>query len=202
MSTTIRDATAAFGAGHGALLVPIERRIVQYLQRNCYTPLIGDATLVPLRGTTSRALHDEIMAIRAPFHLVLTDLGEGDIMMCFLQSCKHVVSCSIHSPKITRIDYGFLGGCTSLSSFDTSGLTSVTTIGDGFLHGCTSLPSFDTSGLTSVTTIGYSFLYGCTSLPSFNTSGLTSVTTIGAHFLGGVTSLSATAADFYRRTKK
>ena len=173
MSTTIRDATAAFGAGHGALLVPIERRIVQYLQRNCYTPLIGDATLVPLRGTTSRALHDEIMAIGAPFHLVLTDLGEGDIMESFLKGCKHVVSCCIHSPKITRIGNYFLRDCTSLSSFDTSGLTSVTTIGGGFLDGCTSLSSFDTSGLTSVTTIGSDFLEGCTSLSSFDTSGLT-----------------------------
>ena len=113
MSTTTRDAIVTFdrivtfaivtfGEGYGALLVPIERRIAQYLQRNCYTPLIGDATLVPLRGTTSRALHDEIMAIGGPFHLVLTDLGEGDIMESFLKGCKHVVSCSIHSPKITH----------------------------------------------------------------------------------------------------
>ena len=135
MSTTIRDATVAFGDGHGALLMPIERRIVQYLQRNCYTPLIGDATLVPLHGTTSRALHDEVMAIGAPFHLVLTDLGEGDIMDGFLKRCKHVVSCSIHAPKITRIGFFFLRECTSLSSFDTSGLTSVTTIGSYFLDG-------------------------------------------------------------------
>ena len=90
MSTTIRDATVAFGAVYGALLVPIQRRIVQYLQRNYYTPLIGDATLVPLRGTTSRALHDEVMAIGVPFRLVLTDFGEGDIMEGFLESCKHV----------------------------------------------------------------------------------------------------------------
>ena len=138
-ASNIRDATVAFGAGYGALLVPIERRIVQYLQRNCYTPLIGDATLVPLRGTTSQALHDEIMAIGTPFHLVLTDLGEGDIMVRFLQDCKHVVSCSIHAPKITRIGSSFLAACTSLSSFDTSGLTSVTTIGSFFLDGCTSL---------------------------------------------------------------
>ena len=141
--TTIRDATVAFGAGYDALLVPIERRIVQYLQRNWYTPLIGDATLVPLRGTTSRALHDEIMAIGAPFHLVLTDLGEGNIMNGFLRDCKHVVSCSIHQcralSKITTIGPSFLAGCTSLSSFDTSGLTSVTYIGDYFLDGCTSL---------------------------------------------------------------
>ena len=79
MSATIRDATVVFGAVYGALLVPIQRRIAQYLQHNCYTLLIGDATLVPLRGTTSRALHDEIMAIGAPFHLVLMDLGKGDI---------------------------------------------------------------------------------------------------------------------------
>ena len=110
----VRDATVTFGAGYGDLPLPIHRRIVQYLHRNCYTPLIGDATLVPLRGTTSRALHDEVMAIGAPFNLVLTDLGEGDIMDGFLEGCKHVVSCSIHAPKITRIGYGFLVGCTSL----------------------------------------------------------------------------------------
>ena len=104
-ASTIRDAIVAFGAGYGALLLPIERRIVQYLQRNYYTPLTGDATLVPLRGTTSRALHDEIMAIGAPFHLVLTDLGEGDIMDSFLAGCKHVVSCYIHAPKITTIGH-------------------------------------------------------------------------------------------------
>ena len=95
MSTTIRDATVTFGAEYGALLVPIQRRIVQYLQRNCYTPLIGDATPVPLRGKTSHALHDEILVIGAPFHLELMDLGEGDIMDGFLKGCKHVVSCSI-----------------------------------------------------------------------------------------------------------
>ena len=132
--TTIRDASVAFAAGYGTLLVPIQRRIAQYLQRNCYTPLFGDATFVPLHGTTSRALHDEVMAIRAPFHLVLTDLGEGDIMNGFLADCIHVVSCSIYAPNITTIGSSFLVGCTSLSSFDTSGLTSVTTIGDRFLN--------------------------------------------------------------------
>ena len=98
------------------------------------------------------------MAIRALFHLVLTDLGEGEIMKGFLHDCKHVVSCCIYAPKITHIESYFLRGCTSLSSFDTSGLTSVTTIGVGFLDGCSSLSSFDTSGLKSVTTIGHKFL--------------------------------------------
>ena len=51
--------------------------------RNYYTPLIGDDTPVHLLSTTSRALHDEIMAIGAPFHLVLTELGEGKIMEGF-----------------------------------------------------------------------------------------------------------------------
>ena len=118
---------------------PSSGAFAQYLQRNYYTPLIGDATLVPLRGTTSRALHDEIIAIGAPFHLVLTDLGEGDIMDGFLRDCKHVVSCSIHVPKITTFGDTFVRGCTSLSSFDTSGFTSVTTIGHTFLANCTSL---------------------------------------------------------------
>ena len=30
---TIRDATVAFGAGYGALMVPVERRIVRYLRQ-------------------------------------------------------------------------------------------------------------------------------------------------------------------------
>ena len=34
MVATIRDATVAFGAEYGALLVPVERRIVQYLQQH------------------------------------------------------------------------------------------------------------------------------------------------------------------------
>ena len=120
-TSIIRDATVVFGAAHGTLLVPIKRRIAQYLQPNCYTLLIGDVTPVPLRGTTSRALHKEIMTIRAPFHLVLTDLGEGDIMYGFLHDCKHVVSCCIQAPNITCIEPFFLRGCNSLSSFDTSG---------------------------------------------------------------------------------
>ena len=192
-----RDATVAFGDGHGALDVPIERRIAQYLQRNRYTPLIVDAPLVPLHGTTSQALHDEVMAIRVPFHLVLTDLGEGNIMESFLKGCKHVVSCFIYAPNITYTGSSFLSDCTSLLSFNTSGLTSVTTIGGRFLYGCTSLSSFDTSGLTSVTTIANTFICDCTSLASFNTPGLTSVTTIGCGFLGGCTSLTAqpTAKD-------
>ncbi len=101
LPTPIRDVTVAFGAGYGTLLVPIERRITQYLQRNCYTPLIGAVTPVPLRGTTLPSLHEEVMAIRTPFHLVLTDLGEGNIMDGFLRNCIHVVSCSIFAPKIT-----------------------------------------------------------------------------------------------------
>ena len=136
------------------LPLPTVRLVAAYLQRNFYTPLTGDPTPVPLRGTTSRALHDEIMAIGRPFHLVLTDLGEGDIMDGFLDGCKHVVLCYIHALKITRIGFSFLRGCTSLSSIETTGLTSVKTIGYNFLGGCTSLSSFDTSGLTSVTTIG------------------------------------------------
>ena len=191
MSTTIRDATVTFGAEYGALLVPIERRIAHYLQRNCYTPLIGAVTPVPLRGTTLPSLHDEVMAIKAPFHLVLTDLGEGNIMDGFLRNCIHVVSCSIFAPKITRIGSSFLRDCTSLSSFDTSGLKSVTTIADDFIGRCTSLSSFDTSGLTSVTTIGGYYLLDCTSLSSFDTSGLTSVTTIGDDYLRNCTSLSS-----------
>ena len=156
-----------------------------------YFTLVGTATRVPLHGTTSEALHLEIMAIGAPFNLVLTFLREGEIMNDFLEHCEHLVSCTIHAPEVTRIGDNFLGDCTSLASFDTSGLTSVTAIGGYFLGGCTSLASFDTSGLTSVTAIGIGFLAWCSSLASFDTSGLTSVTAIGVGFLGGCTSLLA-----------
>ena len=81
-ASTIRDATVAFGAGHGALLMPMERRIAQYLRCNYYMPQnrSGRAvTPVPLLGTTSQALHDEVMAIRAPFHLVVRSGPEVNI---------------------------------------------------------------------------------------------------------------------------
>ena len=160
----IAEAIATYGAGHGHLWPALVEHVGAYLGPWNYFTLVGTATRVPLHGTTSEALHLEIMAIGAPFQLVLTDLREGEIMDEFLFDCGHLVSCTIHAPEVTRIGDNFLAGCTSLASFDTSGLISVTAIGEVFLAHCTSLASFDTSGLTSVTAIGGSFLAGCTSL--------------------------------------
>ena len=125
MNTAILHAIVAFGAGHGTLLEVIEKGVAKYLVHNFYT-LVGTTTPVPLRGTTSRALHDEIMTIRAPFDLVLTDLAEEKIMDGFLYGCEHLVSCSIHTPKITTMGWFFLHECRSLTSLVTSGLISDT----------------------------------------------------------------------------
>ena len=125
------EVIAAYGAGQGSLLQPVLERVAEYLVPHSYT-LVGTTTRVPLHGKTSKALHTEIMAIGAPFDLVLTDLDEEEISDDFLEKCKHLVSISIHAPKVTKIGSLFLGDCTSLSCFDTSGLTSVTTIGEGF----------------------------------------------------------------------
>ena len=81
-----------------------------------YFTLVGTATRVPLHGTTSEALHTEVMGIGAPFNLVLTDLVEGEIVDKFLRGCIHLVSCTIHAPEVTRIGDCFLYGCTSLVS--------------------------------------------------------------------------------------
>ena len=157
------EVIVAYGDGHGYLFSTVFELVGEYLNANSYV-LVGTATRVRLHGRTSQALHDEIMAIGAPFDLVLTDLGEGEIMDFFLARCRHIVSCTIDAPKVTRIGRSFLDRCMSLHSLDTSGLTSVTHIGSSFLYRCTSLHSLDTSGLTSVTHIGPSFLYGCMSL--------------------------------------
>ena len=61
MFATIDDASAVFGAGYGALLMPL---------RNYFT-LVGSPTQIPLRATTSWALHDEVMDIASPFDLVV-----------------------------------------------------------------------------------------------------------------------------------
>ena len=121
------EVIVAYGDGHGYLFSTVFELVSDYLNANSYV-LVGTATRVRLHGRTSRALHDEIMAIGAPFDLVLTDLGEGEIMDWFLANCRHIVSCTIDAPKVTDIGFCFLGGCTSLHSLDTSGLTSVTHI--------------------------------------------------------------------------
>ena len=121
MDTTVLHAIVAFGAGHGPLLEVVEKCITQYLVRNYYT-VVGTTTPVSLRGTTSETLHKEIMAIRAPFDLVLTDLGEGKTMDMFLYNCEHLVTCSIHVPNRTRMGWFFLEECRSLTSLVTSGL--------------------------------------------------------------------------------
>ena len=126
-STLIAEVIVAYGDGHGYLRRSVFDLVGDFLKPNFYV-LVGTATRVRLHGRTSRALHDEIMAIGAPFDLVLTDLGEGEIMDWFLANCRHIVSCTIDAPKVTDIGFCFLGGCTSLHSLDTSGLTSVTHI--------------------------------------------------------------------------
>ena len=106
-TTVISEAIVAYGDGHGYLRPSVFELVGDYLKRNFYI-LVGTATRVRLHGRTSQALHDEIMAIGAPFDLVLTDLGEGEIMDWFLCGCGHIVSCSIDAPKVTHIGEGFL----------------------------------------------------------------------------------------------
>ena len=132
------EVIVAYGDGHGFLFSSVFELVGDYLHANSYV-LVGTATRVRLHGRTSRALRHEIMAIGAPFDLVLTDLGEGEITDRFLADCRQIVSCTIDAPNVTRIGSWFLSRCTSLHSLDTSGLTSVTHIGALFLDGCTSL---------------------------------------------------------------
>ena len=101
------EVIVAYGDGHGYLFSSVFELVDDYLNANFYV-LVGTATRVRLHGRTSQALHDEIMAIGAPFDLVLTDLGERKIMGWFLCGCGHIVSCSIDAPKVTHIGEGFL----------------------------------------------------------------------------------------------
>ena len=185
MSTTIRDATVAFGAGYGTLLMVVQRRIAEYLRYNYYT-LVGDTAPIALRATTQRALHTEIKRITTPFNLVLVDLFQetlDETMDVFLDCCRHLVSIVVTCRKVKVIGSSFLNKCSFLRSVDTSKMNAVTTIGLAFLaNKCTALTSVDMSGMGVVTTIGSSFLAGCSSLTTLDTSGMRAVTSIDAPY--------------------
>jgi hypothetical protein len=121
---------------------------------------------------------------------------------------------AFQTDTIISIEAGFLSHCTNLTSFNASGMTSltsiedyflshcislnnltlptsVTSIGSNFLYSCTNLKTFDTRGLTSLTSIGNYFLYNCTSLNFFDSHGLNALTSIGVFFLSNCTNLTS-----------
>jgi hypothetical protein len=109
----------------------------------------------------------------------------------FLWECTTLTTFNTRGlSNLTSIGHQFLGRCTSLTTFDTQGLPNLTSIRDGFLSGCASLTAFDTRGLSNLTSIGYGFLEGCASLTAFDTQGLSNLTSIGGWFLGWCTSLT------------
>ena len=102
-----RDVTVAFGAGHGALLPPVQRRIEKCLPCNFFT-FIGAVDKIHLRATTQDELHTETMRIAALCNVVLQDVRGTIIMKWFLQNCSMVVSLVVKDTNVTLIGYAFL----------------------------------------------------------------------------------------------
>ena len=99
---------------------------------------------------------------------------------------------------VTRIEDGFLSGCTSVTTVDLSGLCNVTHIEYGCLSCCTSLTSLDVSGFTGVTVIGNRFLAG-SGVTNLDLSHMTSVTEVGTSFLEFCQSLKRIDISGWRR---
>ncbi len=93
---------------------------------------------------------------------------------------------------LVEID-GAWSHCLKLTSFDASGLTSVTNAANAWNY-CQSLTSFDTSGLTSVIIASQAWNM-CKGLTTFDASGLTSVTNVSQawNHCDGLTSFDASA---------
>ncbi len=80
---------------------------------------------------------------------------------------------------LTKIgDYAFYG-CSSLTSIDLSGCTSLQSIGIYALYSCSSLTEINLSGCTSLQSIGVYALYSCSSLTEINLSDCTNLESIG-----------------------
>jgi hypothetical protein len=109
---------------------------------------------------------------------------------CFLRGCTTLTTFDTRGlSNVTFIGNWFLGECTSLTTFNPQGLSNLTSIGDSSLSGCTNLTTFDAQGLPNVTSIGNWLLRGCTNLTTFNAQGLSNLTAIGNCFLRGCTNL-------------
>jgi hypothetical protein len=134
--------------------------------------------------------------VNPPRHIGKFILTNGDnqctsIRSGFLKGCTSLTTFDTKGlSNLTFIWAEFLKGCTNLTTFDTQGLSNVTSIVDGFLEGCTNLTTFNPHGLSNLTYIGYGFLEECASLITFDTKGLSNVTAIGDGFLRKCTSLS------------
>ena len=105
-----------------------------------------------------------------------------------------LTSLELHTFSKTQIGNYFLSYCTSLSSVDLSGLSSVTSIGDNFLDNCTSLASLNLD-LPILTKIGNSFLSCCEDLTSL-TLDFPVLTQIGDGFLNICSTLNSLTLNF------
>ena len=70
--------------------------------------------------------------------------GESARLLTFSNDAE--MEC-LQSDQLATEPDRWLSGCSSLTSLDFTGLTSLATVGDDWLSGCTSLTSLDCAGL-------------------------------------------------------
>ena len=91
-----------------------------------------------------------------------------------------IASCD---PKVTRINQGFLNGCSNLAYLDLSNMPSIEIIETNFVVTCNGLTDIDISGLSNVKEIQGAFLAWSGSFPYIDLTPLSNVTIIGNNFL-------------------
>lgn len=107
---------------------------------------------------------------------------------CF-NGCTSLTEVDIDFSNIPVANQGnmtsFVSGCTSLQTFDCTGLE---VLANQFFSGCTGLTSI--TGLNNVTTIGSKAFLNCTSLTSVSLPNCTTINDEQAFTLSGITSIS------------
>jgi len=96
--------------------------------------------------------------------------------------------------EIETIPNYWLFGCSSLSSVDFSGLSSLKSIGHAWMRDCVSLEYINFNGLSSLESVGTDWLDNCSSLSSISFFGLSSLSSVDTYWLSRCYSLSS--ADF------
>ena len=114
----------------------------------------------------------------------ITSIGEDFMKDC--TSLRHIDLSMNALSHITKIEPGFLTGCTSLLSLNLEAFSNVEEIPAHFLNNCSSLKEVDISPLSRLKCIPKGFLAGCSSLVGVK---LGEITRIGMGFMKGCSSL-------------
>ena len=130
---------------------------------------------IELTEVTAEFLRGSAPAQQGTLQYILQNNTSKYVSLSFSNDCDSILGALTNAASMFQ-------GCTSLTSVDVSGMTSVT-VSRAMFYDCTLLTSVDVSGMTAVIDATSMFGY-CLSLTSVDVSGMTAVIDATSMFLG------------------